>query len=72
MSNPIYLLTKSIQRLEEVKDNIKLKKRKLDCWLKNGERKSQVVFLMRQGEVLHAQGIKHQQKIISLVIFYSL
>ena len=49
-----------------------LKKSESDCWLKRWrEKKVKLSSLMRHGEVLHAQGLKHQQKTVSLSDFLS-
>ena len=65
-------IDQSIQRLEEAKLSIMPRKKKIRLLVEEMEReKAKLSTLMRQGEVLHAQGLKHQEKIISLGVFQS-
>ena len=60
-------INQSIQRLEEVKTEYHAQEERMRLLVEEIEReKSKLSSLIRQGEVLHAQGLRHQQKTISL------
>ena len=61
------LSDQSIHRLEEVKIEYHAQEEPIRLLAEEMEReKAKLSSLIRQGEVLHAQGLKHQQKTISL------
>ena len=62
----------SIQRLEELKAKYHAQEKKTRLLAEEMEwEKAKLYSLIRKGEVLHAQGLNHQQKIISLGDFLS-
>ena len=62
----------SIQRSEEVKVEYHAQEERIKLLAEEMEReKAKFSSLMRQGGVLHAQGLKHQQMTIFLVDFLS-
>ena len=65
-------IDQSIQRLEEAKAKYHAQEERIRLLVEEMEReKAKLSTLMRQGEVLHAQGLKHQEKVISLGVFLS-
>ena len=64
-------IDQSIQRLEEVKGEYHAQEERIGFLEEIEREKAKLSSFMRQGEVLHAQGLKHKQKTICLGDFPS-